>query len=186
MAKSKGFGGLFMGNLFAYQETDPKKMKIKAAAENFEYVIGPENEFYLDNLANEASTVVFAYGNIAVTEWGGKPKNDIARKHAKKVFDDMKKKKEKVYAFEITKSKNPSHPLYLQNLATNPLKELTSVPIVEFPVPSLTCLEPVPYPSLTCVLPTPYPPLTHPLPVPYRPFTCPLPNPYMSLPIWPP
>ena len=131
MAKYKGYGGLYLGYLFAYQ-TKPNimkanKMKTKAAKKGFDYVIGPNNDFYLDDLANKASEVVFAYGDVAVTGWGDEAKNNKAKEHVKKVFKMMKEKKGTVYAFDLTKENNPKTPLGIKDLNNISWKELTSV-----------------------------------------------------------
>ena len=116
MAEHKGYGGLFMGNLFAYRETNPALMKAKATAAGFDYVIGPNNDWALENMADQASAVVFAYGKIAMEGWGGRVKNDLAKLQAMKVFEMMKAKKGIVWAFNITIKNYPQHPLYIGDL----------------------------------------------------------------------
>ena len=128
MAKYKRYGGLYMGNLYAYRETSPAEMKKIAEAWGFDYLIGGTyNDRALETMADQASVVVFAYGEIAMKGWGGKLKNDIAWAHAKKVFEMMKAKKGTVWAFNLTDKNYPEHPLYIKDLNTIPWKELTSV-----------------------------------------------------------
>ncbi|MFN0098680.1 MAG: DUF1643 domain-containing protein [Gemmatimonadaceae bacterium] len=55
-AKSWGFGGLSIGNLFAYRATDPKRL---LSARN---PIGPQNDAWLKLLAGEAHLVVAGWG----------------------------------------------------------------------------------------------------------------------------
>ena len=56
-AKSWGFGGVCVANLFAYRATDPADMK---AAEN---PIGSQNNKWLKILAEDAGLIVAAWGN---------------------------------------------------------------------------------------------------------------------------
>ena len=127
MAEHQGYGRLFLGNLFAYRETNPALMKAQATAAGFDYVIGPNNELALGDLADQAVVVVFAYGNIAVNGWGSKERNQFAKDYARNVFNMMQEKKGIVYAFKLTKLENPQHPLFIQGLNYIPLEILTSV-----------------------------------------------------------
>ena len=56
-AKQWGFGGIIIGNLFAYRATNPLEM-IKASDP-----IGNENDSWLKKLANEADLIVGVWGN---------------------------------------------------------------------------------------------------------------------------
>lgn len=56
-AQAWGFGGLVVGNLFAFGATRPADLR--AAAEP----VGPENDRWLAALAREAGLVVAAWGN---------------------------------------------------------------------------------------------------------------------------
>lgn len=55
-ARSWGYGGLCMTNIFAFRATDPKVMKAHPDP------IGTENDRYLATLAAEAGIVVAAWG----------------------------------------------------------------------------------------------------------------------------
>merc|ERR1712227_291132 len=118
MAKLKGYGGIYMGNLYAYRNKDPNKMYEKAYEKGFSYVVGPSNDYNLRMMAYDAADVVLAYGNIAVADgWGHN--QYYAERHAEIVSEKMKKlmslkkKKGKVYAFALTSQDVPSHPLWL-------------------------------------------------------------------------
>ena len=54
-----GYGGLVVGNLFAFRSTDPKGLF------HHQDPIGPENDVHLQRLAEGCKTVVVAWGNSA-------------------------------------------------------------------------------------------------------------------------
>lgn len=56
-AKQWGYGGIIMGNLFAFINTNPAEM-ISARQP-----VGEENDYWLKHLANEAALVVGMWGN---------------------------------------------------------------------------------------------------------------------------
>ena len=56
-AKSWGYGGVCMANLFAYRATDPRDMKVARDP------IGSNNDSWLTKLANDTELVVGAWGN---------------------------------------------------------------------------------------------------------------------------
>jgi hypothetical protein len=55
-ARAWQYGGIFVGNTFAYRATDQKRL-IKVPDP-----VGPENDAHLIEMAKEAAIVVFAYG----------------------------------------------------------------------------------------------------------------------------
>ena len=59
-ARAWGFGGLCVGNVFAYRCTDQKRL-----AETKDPV-GPENDHHIIEMANMCAMVVLAYGKPAV------------------------------------------------------------------------------------------------------------------------
>ncbi len=93
-AKGWGYGGLYMANLFAYRATDPKVMK-KALDP-----VGPYNNSYLIELADQCGIVVCAWGNH------GRFKNQDRR--VKHLIPKM------LHCLEKSKHGNPKHPLYLK------------------------------------------------------------------------
>lgn len=59
-AKSWGYGGFYVGNLFAYRTKEPKILKgyFKAGGD----IIGPENMQHIKAMSIECRAVVFAWG----------------------------------------------------------------------------------------------------------------------------
>lgn len=55
-ARAWGYGGLHVGNTFAYRATDKKRLRQVADP------VGPDNNRHLVAMAKEAALVVFAYG----------------------------------------------------------------------------------------------------------------------------
>ena len=92
-AKSWGYGGVMMGNLFAYRATDPKELF--QATEP----IGEENDSWLKNLASNANLVVAAWGNMG-THLG----------RSQEVISFLPN----LHCLKMNKSGEPAHPLYLK------------------------------------------------------------------------
>ena len=93
-AKAWGYGGFYIGNLFAFRSTDPKEMK-KAIDP-----VGPENNAYLVSLSDKCGLVVCGWGNH------GRFKN--RDKRVKRLIPKM------LHCLEKSKDGNPKHPLYLK------------------------------------------------------------------------
>jgi hypothetical protein len=55
-ARAWGYGGIFVGNTFAYRATDQKRLM------QVDDPIGPDNDAHIIEMAQLASVVVFAYG----------------------------------------------------------------------------------------------------------------------------
>ncbi|MBW4441405.1 MAG: DUF1643 domain-containing protein [Plectolyngbya sp. WJT66-NPBG17] len=94
-AKSWGFGGLEVVNLFAYRAKTPQLLK--QAAEP----IGIENDRYLLTLAERVDLIILAWGN-----WGGLWQRD------REVLPYFQT--ENSYSLGVTKLGHPKHPLYLR------------------------------------------------------------------------
>lgn len=90
-AKSWGFGGVCMANLFAYRATEPSDMK---AAKD---PIGCKNNEWLKKLANDAGLVVAAWGNDG---------SYLGRS------EQVKELLSNIHCLKINKSGEPAHPLY--------------------------------------------------------------------------
>ena len=90
-AKSWGYGGVCMANLFAFRATEPVDMK---ATEN---PIGAENDKWLKKLAKDAGLVVAAWGNDG--SYLGRSKQVI------KLIPGL-------HCIKLNKSGEPAHPLY--------------------------------------------------------------------------
>lgn len=98
-ARSWGFGGLMVGNLYAYRATDPRAL-IEATRAGIDPV-GPENDRWLIDMASRAGLVIAA--------WGAQRKLLVDR--AAQVMDLLP------YGLRVlglTKDCNPRHPLYVR------------------------------------------------------------------------
>lgn len=93
-AKSWGYGGFYMTNLFAYKATKPEDLK-KALDP-----IGKDNDKWLLEIEKKVEQVVFAWGV-----------------HGKFMNRDEQVKKliTQGYFIDLTKDGHPKHPLYLKN-----------------------------------------------------------------------
>lgn len=90
-AKRWGFGGLLVGNLFAYRSTDQSVLYLASDP------VGPENDEYLQRLQSEAALVVCAWSNTGAY-----------RDRDKQVLAYLKNP----YCLVQLKSGRPGHPLY--------------------------------------------------------------------------
>lgn len=91
-AKSWGYGGVCMANLFAYRATEPSDMKASNDP------VGTENDAWLIKLAKEAGIVVAAWGNDGIY---------LKRSHAvQNILSSL-------HCIKMNKSGEPAHPLYL-------------------------------------------------------------------------
>lgn len=104
-ARDWGYGGVLMGNLFAYRATDPKDMK--AALDP----VGERNDYWLGRLADMAGLVVAA--------WGA---HGDHRGRAQAVVDAGVLGSFTVLG--LTAGGHPRHPLYMK-AACRPLNPLT-------------------------------------------------------------
>ena len=93
-ARSWGYGGLCMANLFAYRATKPA---IMMAAEN---PVGEANDEWLLNLASGAGVVVAAWGND-----GG----HLSRSQS------VRRLLPNLHYLKLNRSGEPAHPLYLRS-----------------------------------------------------------------------
>lgn len=93
-AKSWGFGGLIVGNLFALRSTDPKAL--------YEHPdpIGPDNDTHLVNIAQSARKVICAWGTHGAYRDRGREVG-----HRLEFFP--------LAALKVTKDGHPGHPLYI-------------------------------------------------------------------------
>jgi hypothetical protein len=90
MAATWGYGGFYVGNLFAYRATDPLLLQTA------EDPIGPDNQKHLEDLSAKVSKIICAWGNGQ-----GWPDRIIDN------FDNL-------HYLELAKDKSPKHPLYLK------------------------------------------------------------------------
>ena len=92
-ARSWGYGGVCIGNLFAYRATDPNEL--------YEVLdpVGPENDKWLEQLAQAAG--------ITVAAWGNKGQYMKRDRQAMLRLGDL-------HCLGVTKQGHPKHPLYLR------------------------------------------------------------------------
>lgn len=91
-AKSWGYTGMCMTNIFAFRATDPGVMKAQPEP------VGEENDHYLSLIARQSEIVVAAWGTHGAYRNRGQ--------QVKQLIQDL-------HCLRITKDGHPSHPLYL-------------------------------------------------------------------------
>lgn len=91
-----GFGGVHMGNLFAYRATNPKEMKQQIDP------VGFNNDYHLCHLAERAGIIICAWGAD-----GGHHNRD---QQVIKLLNDLP-----LFCLGKTKGGQPRHPLYLKS-----------------------------------------------------------------------
>lgn len=94
-AKSWGYGGIVMVNLFAFVSTDPSQLK------TIENPIGNDNDKHLKEVFNSFGTI----GKI-ICCWGENGKLFDRDKEVLKMIDEP-------YCLKINADDSPAHPLYL-------------------------------------------------------------------------
>lgn len=93
-ARSWGFGGLIVGNLFALRSTSPKLLYGHADP------VGPHNDEHLLSIAREARKIVCAWGTHGSLQNRDRTVTDLLD-----VFD--------LSALKTTAEGHPAHPLYI-------------------------------------------------------------------------
>ena len=92
-AKRWGYGGMIMANIFAYRATDPDDMK------NVPDPVGPDNDKWLNQLADESDLIVIAWGN-----------HGLHLDRSKSVMELMAGRQ--LHYLEFNDNGEPKHPLY--------------------------------------------------------------------------
>ena len=105
-AKDLGYGGLLVGNLFAWCSAYPRKLH-KARAEGYN-IVGVDNDEYLHQMAEGCALVICAWGHNA-------DRYPVVVEAFKEQFEPHRE----LYALQFTKSGQPSHPVRLPKLATD-------------------------------------------------------------------
>lgn len=95
-SKSLGFSSLVVTNLFAWRATDPRDMI------GVEYPVGPENNQHIQEIASQASCVVFGWGAN-----GGYLLRD------REIDSRIRAMGINPHCLGITNDRFPSHPLYI-------------------------------------------------------------------------
>jgi hypothetical protein len=106
-AKSWGYGGLLVGNLFAFRATKPKDL-LKA-----EDPVGKDNIRYLQEMFSQSEIIICAWGNSKIVD-----------KISKRIgeYRPLSGILGKLAYLELSKDETPKHPLYLRgNLQPTPL-----------------------------------------------------------------
>jgi hypothetical protein len=90
IAKSWGYGGVFVGNLYAFRSTDPKELLYT------DNPIGEDNIQHIQSLIGLVEKVIYAWGNN--------------KKEPKWLYDLVGTP----YCIDVSKKRIPKHPLYLK------------------------------------------------------------------------
>ena len=96
-ARSWGYGGQFIGNIFAYRATDNKRLL------EITDPVGPNNDDHLVDMAKKSAMVVLAYGLP--------PK--ALRARGATVVRLLRTNGTKLTYLRLSKDGTPQHPLYL-------------------------------------------------------------------------
>jgi hypothetical protein len=102
-ARAWGYERLSVVNLFAYRETDSKKLRSLARQRD---LIGPENDHHIIREAKDAHRVVCGWGN----------EGDILDR-GKQVKELLESCRIELYCFKQNENGAPSHPLYQRDAA---------------------------------------------------------------------
>lgn len=102
-ARSWGYGGIIVRNLYALRATNPSELRRHPAP------IGPENDSYLTECQ---------FATLVVCAWGS---HSIARTRALAVRKDLRRDGAPLHHLGLTKDGQPRHPLYLKG-------DLTPIP----------------------------------------------------------
>lgn len=98
-ARAWDYGGIYVGNTFAYRATDKKRLM--AAPDP----VGPENDKHLIAMAKLARIVIFAYGQ---------PGHRSLQDRGKLLAKILISKGVKPYVLKLSRDGTPRHPLYLR------------------------------------------------------------------------
>lgn len=93
-ARTWGFGGLIMGNLFAFRSPNPRDLDSEKDP------VGPRNSKWLAKLCLDVELVIAA--------WGGS-------KRARNVASELNGIDDDLYCLGLTRTKSPKHPLYVRS-----------------------------------------------------------------------
>jgi hypothetical protein len=118
-SKDWGFGGAAILNLFAYRATQVKDLE-KAYRDGVD-IVGPENENQLKAVASivnpkeskdkRGNIMIKKKNDIAIAAWGNHGALGNRSQEVLGIFEEIR-------CLRLTKSKQPSHPLYLPKILT--------------------------------------------------------------------
>jgi hypothetical protein len=98
LARRWGYGGVMVGNTFAYRAT------VQSRLAEVPDPIGPENDRHLLDMAREAAKTIFAYGT---------PKHKMLRARGPAVVRMIRSEGIETHVLRLSKDGVPYHPLYL-------------------------------------------------------------------------
>lgn len=106
IAKARGYGGIYVCNLFAYRSTDPGDL---ITTDN---IVGPANDAHLSAMADTCGMVLVAWGAF-VEHPAMKMMGSELR--VQRTYDVLVREKgAKLWAMGLTKKGSPRHPLYVR------------------------------------------------------------------------
>lgn len=117
LARRWGYGGLLIGNVFAYRATDQSQLAKVADP------VGPLNSHHLAAMARHAALIVCAFGT---------PKVASLLPHGPIIARTLHDHGHKLHALRLSKAGRPYHPLYLTESLTptpwNPMENANDAP----------------------------------------------------------
>ncbi|EGF20712.1 MULTISPECIES: DUF1643 domain-containing protein [Streptococcus] len=93
-AKSWGYGGILMANLFAYRATNPRVLYSEQDP------IGSDNDFYIKEYADKSEMIIACWGN-----------HGSFNNRSHEVYGLV----DSLHCLDTNKSGEPKHPLYIRN-----------------------------------------------------------------------
>lgn len=99
-AKDWGYGGIYVGNLFAFRATNPQNLL------QTENPIGADNITHLEAMQQECEIIICAWGNEDIVK-------KIISKHDP-TYNPLKHINSKLHYLELSNAGTPKHPLYLR------------------------------------------------------------------------
>lgn len=93
-AKSWGYGGLIMANLFAFRTTNPQGLYSEKNP------VGSENDYYIKKFANKSEKIIACWGN-----------HGCFNNRSQIVYELV----DSLHCLDTNKSGEPKHPLYIRS-----------------------------------------------------------------------
>lgn len=109
LAQSWGYGGISVGNLFAYRATNPRDLPILPAR-----AVGPDTDVYLAAMIAGAGTHADPpTGDIVVAAWGAQSRA-MVRDRADRVLSWLRVAGVPIHSVGVTRDNHPRHPLMVR------------------------------------------------------------------------